>query len=519
MGLDTLGRPLKALAGSLGKKPELGWGKSCGRCSRSEVQLRRFARRGRGWQAWGCEAHLGEAVHGRGFARPTSRPAQSEWGGGVTRQFLLHIQSQARQLRAKVTNCSSPTKDKNAVGRGTGGEVEHAGPLGPDTGWSVHVARKKRSTVTSSSQSAMQRRSGTRGSTWARHGMLHVAREERRFKKARFLGMAHRCRREDTDLNTTNGREMPFPTPDVVVHKAENRILPKFEQVGNDKWKEPFYFIQAADTQLGLMVNYGDGTIGDQYPNITWDQEIELCEQSVTIMNSLRPKPKFFIVCGDLLDAMPDKWPDIRQRQQADFMRVYAKLDRDIPLVCVCGNHDVGNTPTKETMAAYQSNFGDDYFSFWNGGVHFIVLNSQFYEDASQVPDLAQAQELWLDGQLKMSNEKGSTHIVMFQHIPWFVEHPKEDKIYFNIEIDTRTRMMDKFKKHGVRKIFCGHYHRNAGGWDEGVELIVTTAIGCQIGNDFHGMRVVKVFEKEIEHKFHRLDDFPRHIDLTKPAK
>eukprot|EP00095_Tigriopus_kingsejongensis_P010788 snap_masked-scaffold304_size215464-processed-gene-1.7 protein:Tk10788 transcript:snap_masked-scaffold304_size215464-processed-gene-1.7-mRNA-1 annotation:"hypothetical protein DAPPUDRAFT_301580" len=31
--------------------------------------------------------------------------------------------------------------DKNAVGRGTGGE--HAGPLGPDTGWSVHMARKK----------------------------------------------------------------------------------------------------------------------------------------------------------------------------------------------------------------------------------------------------------------------------------------------------------------------------------------------------------------------------------------
>eukprot|EP00095_Tigriopus_kingsejongensis_P010271 maker-scaffold494_size155699-snap-gene-0.19 protein:Tk10271 transcript:maker-scaffold494_size155699-snap-gene-0.19-mRNA-1 annotation:"type 4 fimbrial biogenesis protein" len=37
----------------------------------------------------------------------------------------------------------------------------------------------------------MQRRSGTRGSTWARQGMLHVAREERRFTKAWFLGMAH----------------------------------------------------------------------------------------------------------------------------------------------------------------------------------------------------------------------------------------------------------------------------------------------------------------------------------------
>eukprot|EP00095_Tigriopus_kingsejongensis_P010201 snap_masked-scaffold1554_size35889-processed-gene-0.1 protein:Tk10201 transcript:snap_masked-scaffold1554_size35889-processed-gene-0.1-mRNA-1 annotation:"hypothetical protein TcasGA2_TC002883" len=45
-------------------------------------------------------------------------------------------------------------------------------------------------------QSAMQRRSETRGSTWARHGMLHVAREERRFTKAWFLGMAH-----SSDLN------------------------------------------------------------------------------------------------------------------------------------------------------------------------------------------------------------------------------------------------------------------------------------------------------------------------------
>eukprot|EP00095_Tigriopus_kingsejongensis_P009584 snap_masked-scaffold1019_size70576-processed-gene-0.8 protein:Tk09584 transcript:snap_masked-scaffold1019_size70576-processed-gene-0.8-mRNA-1 annotation:"hypothetical protein DAPPUDRAFT_261119" len=108
--------------------------------------------------------------------------------------FPGHSRSWRRGTTPKraVTNCSSPTKDKNAVGRGTGGEVEHAGPLGPDTGWSVHVARKKRSTVTSSSQSAMQRRSGTRGSTWARHGMVHVAREERRFTKARFLGMAHR---------------------------------------------------------------------------------------------------------------------------------------------------------------------------------------------------------------------------------------------------------------------------------------------------------------------------------------
>ena len=67
-----------------------------------------------------------------------------------------------------------------------------------------------------------------------------------------------------------------------------------------------------------------------------------------------------------------------------------------IILVCVCGNHDVGNRPTKDTIANYQSTFGDDYFSFWHSGVQFIVLNSQLYEDCSLTKDLALAQDNWL---------------------------------------------------------------------------------------------------------------------------
>ena len=65
-------------------------------------------------------------------------------------------------------------------------------------------------------------------------------------------------------------------------------------------------------------------------------------------------------------------------------------------IVCVCGNHDVGNRPTKDTIANYKSTFGDDYFSFWHNGVHFIVLNSQLYEDCSLTKDLAEAQDNWL---------------------------------------------------------------------------------------------------------------------------
>ena len=40
----------------------------------------------------------------------------------------------------------------------------------------------------------------------------------------------------------------------------------------------------------------------------------------------------FFIVCGDLVDAMPNLWPDIRREQEKDFLEIYSELDPEIPL-------------------------------------------------------------------------------------------------------------------------------------------------------------------------------------------
>ena len=54
------------------------------------------------------------------------------------------------------------------------------------------------------------------------------------------------------------------------------------------------------------------------------------------------------------------------------------------------------------------------------GSAEYIALfsNSQFYENCSQVKDLARAREDWLDQELTTSKERGSKHIVVFQHIP-----------------------------------------------------------------------------------------------------
>uniref|UniRef100_A0A8C9KU57 Calcineurin-like phosphoesterase domain-containing protein 1 n=1 Tax=Panthera tigris altaica TaxID=74533 RepID=A0A8C9KU57_PANTA len=71
------------------------------------------------------------------------------------------------------------------------------------------------------------------------------------------------------------------------------------------EWKGPFYFIQGADPQFGLMKAWSTGNCdsgGDE-----WGQEIRLTEQAVQAVNKLKPRPRFFVLCGDLIHAMPGK--------------------------------------------------------------------------------------------------------------------------------------------------------------------------------------------------------------------
>ena len=148
----------------------------------------------------------------------------------------------------------------------------------------------------------------------------------------------------------------------VLTRLAKNYSYPGFTKEAEGTWKESFIFIQAADTQFGLIDNWA----GNPEETRVWEEDINLSKKAIEHANKMVPKPKFFIVCGDLIDAFPEKMH--REAQEKDFKDVFQELDSDIPLVCVCGNHDVGNAPTKESLRKYRSDFGDDYFTFWVGG-------------------------------------------------------------------------------------------------------------------------------------------------------
>ncbi|KAM8934849.1 serine/threonine-protein phosphatase CPPED1 [Pelodytes ibericus] len=283
--------------------------------------------------------------------------------------------------------------------------------------------------------------------------------------------------------------------------RARGRTFTSFCSDEESQWKGPFYFIQGADPQFGLMKSWEIGE--SDFGGDEWEQEIRLTEEAVQAINKLSPKPKFFVLCGDLVHAMPGN--EFKEAQERDLRNVLQKTNQDIPLVFVSGNHDISNSPTPETIQAYRDNWGDDYMSFWVGGVFFLVLNSQFFFDSSKCPELKESHDRWLGEQLAIAEQRKCKHAIIFQHIPLFIENTNEDDNYFNIEKTLRHELLEVFHKAGIKAVFSGHYHRNAGGMYKDLDMVVTSAIGCQLGKDTHGVRVVVITEEKIIHRYYSL--------------
>ncbi|XP_057605474.1 serine/threonine-protein phosphatase CPPED1-like [Hippopotamus amphibius kiboko] len=148
-----------------------------------------------------------------------------------------------------------------------------------------------------------------------------------------------------------------------------------------------------------------------------------------------------------------------RKEQTEDLQRVLRAVDSEIPLVFVSGNHNVGNIPTPEIIAEFQRTWGDDYFSFWVGGILFLVLNSQFLYHASMCSALKQAQDQKLDQQLSIAGQRKCQHAVVFQHILLFLQSIDEDDYYFNLTKSVRKEVADKFVEAGTCVHTLTHTH------------------------------------------------------------
>jgi 3',5'-cyclic AMP phosphodiesterase CpdA len=255
---------------------------------------------------------------------------------------------------------------------------------------------------------------------------------------------------------------------------------------------DPFFFIQASDPQFGMYTADKD-----------FAQETANWEFAIASVNRLHPA--FLVVTGDLTNKAGDA------AQIAEYRRINAKVDPSIHLYNVPGNHDVGNDPTPESLAAYRASYGPDYYSFREGPIYGIVLDSSLFKAPGKVALEAAKQEKWLAVELEKARASG-VPVVVFQHIPWFLDKADEADQYFNVPAETRHRVLALLHRYGVKYVFAGHYHRNSFGRDGELEMITSGPAGMPIGPDPSGIRVAEWKEGVFVHKYYGLGSMPSVI-------
>jgi 3',5'-cyclic AMP phosphodiesterase CpdA len=253
---------------------------------------------------------------------------------------------------------------------------------------------------------------------------------------------------------------------------------------------QPLTFLQMSDPQFGMY---------------TKDREFsqETLNYEFAIATANRLKPRFVIVCGDLVNKPGDP------AQIAEYKRISAKLHPDIRLYSVAGNHDVENEPTPESLKAYRERFGPDHYSFREGALYGIVLNSSLIHSPKKAPDAYNEQDAWLRAELEKAKASGATHVVLFLHHPIFLERADEPDQYFNIPLERRKPLLELLKQSGVKYIFAGHYHRNAQSSDGGFEMITTGPVGQPLGGARSGMRAVWSAGDKLEHRYFDFGSLP----------
>ncbi|GAW83175.1 acid phosphatase [Plasmodium gonderi] len=298
----------------------------------------------------------------------------------------------------------------------------------------------------------------------------------------------------------------------MVLIKAENN---EGKNVGEGKFS-PFFFVLFGDIQYGMIRgNHG------------WYEERKLLKEAIKKTNKL--KPPFVVAMGDLANKFPID--ELQNEQYKDLKTDLEELDKSIDLYVFCGNHDVGNEPTHETISNFENIWGDSYYSFIYNNCGFIILNSAVFFNETHVQDLKEKQLLWLEETLKNMVSKNVKHKFLLLHHALMYDNIYEDEniglIYgdkfhnyseknkFHIKKETRLVIYELLKKYKVNNVFCAHLHGNREkNIDANIKQVTISAVGMQVTNDRSGLLIVQVLEECVDYKYYPFQFVPNLIKV-----
>jgi 3',5'-cyclic AMP phosphodiesterase CpdA len=261
--------------------------------------------------------------------------------------------------------------------------------------------------------------------------------------------------------------------------------------------EQPFYFMMLADPQFGMFAT-----------DRSFAQETANYEFAVAAVNRL--KPGFVVILGDLVNKAGDTG------QIREYQRISEKIDPSIPVYHVAGNHDVGNEPTPDSLAAYRMNFGRDYYSFRAGPVYGIVLNSTLIHSPRSARSEYEKQDAWVKKELAAAKASQAQHILVFQHHPCFLKDAQEDDRYENIPRERRLPLLALFHDHGVRYVFAGHTHRNVAARDGQLQVAAIGPVGQPLGQGGSGIGIATVTAGGVEHRFYDFGALPERLAVPR---
>lgn len=193
--------------------------------------------------------------------------------------------------------------------------------------------------------------------------------------------------------------------------------------------QDEFYFVQLSDTHWGFQ--------GAPNPDARGT-----LPKAIAAVNALPRPPDFIVFTGDLTHTTDD--PAERRRRMAEFRQIVSELKvktvRFMP-----GEHDA----SLDRGAAFKELFGDTYYRFDHGGVHFMALDNV----SDRGTTLGAEQLAWMQAELNQLDRDAP--LVVLAHRPLFPLVPKWD--WHTRDGDQALALL---MPHANVTVFYGHIHQ-----------------------------------------------------------
>ncbi len=190
-----------------------------------------------------------------------------------------------------------------------------------------------------------------------------------------------------------------------------------------------FSFVQISDSHIGFTRPENPDVLGTFH-------------QTIAAINGLARPPAFVVHTGDVTHlAKPEQFDAAKQALSA--LRV--------PLIVLPGEHDVIGSPRAFFDAFARSDAPDGWFSFDQGGIHFLALVNVFN---FEVDGKLGAQQIdFIEKDLAAQNV--STPIVVFGHVPLYALYPK-----WGWTTQDGARVLAALRRFDGVTVLNGHIHQ-----------------------------------------------------------